>query len=166
MKNQNRTMSLEHLNNIFHLKSAEDTLYNSDEIYNNDSDEKHSANYSIEEISDLEDTSDGSEVKVQELTNTTPKKSNTFSRLKYKDVEEHMDDMYLDNHHKYSNSLDILASYLKGQKIIYMESKYYSEKQLNYLMLPAIMLSTLAIVISSITADFKWGFIMISAING
>jgi hypothetical protein len=91
---------------------------------------------------------------------------NEYTRLKYKDVEQHMDSMYLDNNHKYSNSLDILASYLKGQKIIYMESKYYSEKQLNYLMLPAIMLSTLAIVISSITANYLWGSILISAING
>jgi len=171
---KNRQLSLDNLNNnlnhIFYLKGitthSNDMLHNDDEIYN-DIDEKNSANYSIEEISDLEDTSDGSEVKIQDLVLDNSKKTPyNFSRLKYKDVEEHMDDMYLDNHHKYSNSLDILASYLKGQKIIYMESKYYSEKQLNFLMLPAIMLSTLAIVISSITSDFKWGFIVISAING
>lgn len=169
MISKNRQLSLDNLNNIFYLKGitshSNDMLHNDDEIYN-DIDEKNSANYSIEEISDLEDTSDGSEVKIDLVLDNSKKASYNFSRLKYKDVEEHMDNMYLDNHHKYSNSLDILASYLKGQKIIYMESKYYSEKQLNFLMLPAIMLSTLAIVISSITADFKWGFVLISAING
>lgn len=166
---KNRQISLDNLNHIFYLKgitsNSKDMLHNDDEIYN-DIDEKNSANYSIEEISDLEDTSDGSEMKQELVPDNSKNTSYNFSRLKYKDVEEHMDDMYLDNHHKYSNSLDILASYLKGQKIIYMESKYYSEKQLNFLMLPAIMLSTLAIVISSITADFVWGFVLISAING
>tara|TARA_Y100000766_G_C18874085_1_gene589835 strand:- start:646 stop:1671 length:1026 start_codon:yes stop_codon:yes gene_type:complete len=52
--------------------------------------------------------------------------------------------------HKYSSSLDILASYLKGQKIIYMESKNHCEVRLNYLMLPAIMLSAFATVLAGI----------------
>jgi hypothetical protein len=156
-----RRQSFERLNQFLHLSEYKPDVNNENEIYLNDSDENRSVNYSIEEISDLEDTSDGSQKQVYKNGN-----SRDYSRLKYKDVEEHMDGMYLDDNHKYSNSLDILASYLKGQKIIYMESKYYSEKQLNYLMLPAIMLSTLAIVISSITSNFVWGSVLISAING
>jgi len=156
-----RRQSFERLNQFLHLSEHKPDVNNENEIYLNDSDENRSINYSIEEISDLEDTSDGSQKQVYKNGN-----SREYSRLKYKDVEEHMDSMYLDDNHKYSNSLDILASYLKGQKIIYMESKYYSEKQLNYLMLPAIMLSTLAIVISSITSNFVWGSLLISGING
>ena len=41
------------------------------------------------------------------------------------------DNIYFEKTHKYSNSLDILASYLKGQKIIYMESKSFCEYHLN-----------------------------------
>ena len=89
-----------------------------------------------------------------------------YNRLKYKDVETKIDLNYFDKQHKYSNSLDILASYLKGQKIIYMESKYYSETQLNQLMMPAILLSTTATVLGSITNFFTWGTILISAVNG
>lgn len=95
---------------------------------------------------------------------TTPKIR--YNRLRYKDVESKIDMNYFDKQHRYSNSLDILASYLKGQKIIYMESKYYSETQLNKLMMPAILLSTAATVLGSGIQFFGWGAILISAVNG
>ena len=91
---------------------------------------------------------------------------NAKYKLKYKDMEEIIDNNYFETHHRYSNSLDILASYLKGRKIIYMESKYYSESQLNKIMMPAILLSTAATVLAAIINDYKWGAIFISAING
>jgi len=75
---------------------------------------------------------------------------NKFHKLSYIDVEKEVDKNYLNMNHKYSSSLDILASYLKGQKIIYMESKNHCEVRLNYLMLPAIMLSAFATVLAGI----------------
>lgn len=75
---------------------------------------------------------------------------NKFHKLSYIDVEREVDKNYLNMNHKYSSSLDILASYLKGQKIIYMESKNHCEVRLNYLMLPAIMLSAFATVLAGI----------------
>jgi hypothetical protein len=47
---------------------------------------------------------------------------------------------------KLSSSLDILSTYLKGQKYIYMESKWECERSLNTLMVPAILLSAIATV--------------------
>lgn len=49
-----------------------------------------------------------------------------------------------------------------------MESKHYSEQQLNRLMMPAILLSTSAIVIGSVIKDYNygWGIVIISVING
>ena len=144
------------------------------------------SNYLIEEGSDLDD-SDSDEKSHHhhiEYENTTlipinpiPDIENNikinfnqgkvkYNRLKYKDVESKIDLNYFDKQHKYSNSLDILASYLKGQKIIYMESKYYSETQLNKLMMPAILLSTAATVLGSAIQFLTWGAILISAVNG
>ena len=60
----------------------------------------------------------------------------------------------------------LLVLYLKGQKIIYMESKCYTEQHLNRLMMPAIMLSTSATVLASILRDYIWGAIIISSVNG
>lgn len=49
-----------------------------------------------------------------------------------------------DNVQRYSSAMDILASYLKGQKIIYMESRSYSVFILNLLMFPSILLAVFA----------------------
>lgn len=90
----------------------------------------------------------------------------TYRKLNYREVENKIDKYYFDINHKYSSALDILASYLKGQKIIYMESKHYSEQQLNRLMMPGILLSTSAIVLASILKDHAWGVFIIAGING
>jgi len=80
-----------------------------------------------------------------------------YKRLNYHDVENSINKYYFDENHRHSSSLDILASYLKGQKMIYMEAKYYSEQQLNKLMMPAIMLSTAATVVAAVVKDYNWG---------
>ena len=94
------------------------------------------------------------------------KEISVFKKLEYKDVEYKIDKAYFDINHKYSSALDILASYLKGQKIIYMESKFYCESQLNWYMMPAILFSTVATVLSSFIKSYKWGSLFIAALNG
>lgn len=86
--------------------------------------------------------------------------------LKYTDLEKNIDRDYFDVNDKYSNALDILASYLKGQKIIYMESKDYCEFFLNCLMGPSILLSTAATVLSTFINNYSWGNIFIAGLNG
>jgi len=93
-------------------------------------------------------------------------KDNIYKKLNYHNVERKIDKYYFDTNHKYSSALDVLASYLKGQKIIYMESKDYCELQLNKLMMPAILLSTAATVLAAIIKYYIWGSILLSAING
>jgi hypothetical protein len=88
-----------------------------------------------------------------------------FTKVTYKEIEKEINDCYLDENHSFSSSLDILASYLKGQKIIYMEAKYYSDTYLNYLMLPAIFISAAASVLIQATECSMWGDTIISAMN-
>ena len=89
-----------------------------------------------------------------------------FKKLNYTQVEHQIDKYYSDINHKYSSAFDILASYLKGHKIIYMESKSHAEQHLNYLMMPAILLSTSATVLSTFMSVYRWGALMIGAVNG
>lgn len=71
-----------------------------------------------------------------------------YRKLSYQDVRRQINISYAqDPVHRYSSALDILASYLKGQKIIYMETRHYSQTILNRLMLPAILLSSLVSVL-------------------
>jgi len=64
-----------------------------------------------------------------------------------------------------ATSLDILALYLKGQKIIYTESKTFCEKQLNFLMLPAIFVAAVCSILNFILKDIQYGVIIISCLN-
>jgi hypothetical protein len=90
----------------------------------------------------------------------------TFKKYTYKEIEKEINDNYFDDKEYYSCALDILATYLRGQKLIYMESKSYCEVRLNYLMMPSILLSTAATVLSAIIKEFYWGAYLISAVNG
>ena len=94
------------------------------------------------------------------------KEISVFKKLEYKDVEYKIDKAYFDINHKYSSALDILASYLKGQKIIYMESKFNCETHLNCYMMPAILFSTVATVLSSFVDQYSWGSLFIASLNG
>ena len=58
----------------------------------------------------------------------------TYKKYSYQEVEDEIEKNYFDKNEKYSSALDILASYLRGQKLIYMESKAYCEHNLNILM--------------------------------
>ena len=79
-----------------------------------------------------------------------------FPRVSYLEIRDQINHLYFDDNEYYSSSMDILATYVRGQKIIYMESKYFSNVRLNYLMLPAIFLSSLATVFSLAFDIFTW----------
>ena len=88
-----------------------------------------------------------------------------YTKLRYKEVEKQINDNYFEPRHTFSNSLDIIASYLRGQKIIYMESKSHSEKRLNKLMMPAMTLSAVATVMALFAHSHYWGAIALSCVN-
>jgi hypothetical protein len=65
-----------------------------------------------------------------------------------------------------SITLDIIAIYLKGQKIMYIESKTFCEQCLYQLMLPAIFISAVCTVISVSLKTYSWGSILVAALTG
>ncbi len=90
----------------------------------------------------------------------------TYKKFTYKQIQEEITDNYFDAKTSYSSALDIIGTYLRGQKLIYMESKSYCEYKLNRLMMPSIFLSTAATVLSAIVKEFYWGAYLIAAVNG
>ena len=89
----------------------------------------------------------------------------TYKKFTYKEVEEEIMKNYFDEKSQFSSALDILATYLRGQKLIYMESKSYCENKLNKLMMPSIFLSTAATVLSAVVKEFFWGAYLIASVN-
>ena len=90
----------------------------------------------------------------------------TYKKLTYKQTEKDINDDYFPEHEYHSSALDILASYLRGQKLIYMESKAHCESRLNFLMMPSIFLSTAATVLSGVIKNYEWGTYLIAGVNG
>ena len=108
--------------------------------------------------------SDSSKERYDEPQNTSNRVK--YRKLTFNDVRRQISKSYeQDAVHRYSSALDILASYLKGQKIIYMESRHQTVKMLNRLMLPAIFLSALASVVQSPFHCHAQGEIILSAIS-
>ena len=89
-----------------------------------------------------------------------------YKKMNFNAVEKQINKYYLEENHKFSAALDILASYLKGQKIIYMESKYWAETQLSMLMMPSIILSAAATILADFFYNYQYGSLIIAFING
>ena len=89
-----------------------------------------------------------------------------YRKLSFKALRKQVNAAYeQDVVHRYSSALDILASYLKGQKIIYMESRNYTVRDLNRLMLPGIFLSAAASVIQAPMECTQHGNIILAGIS-
>jgi hypothetical protein len=94
----------------------------------------------------------------------TNQSTGEYKKLNLIAVEREIDRQYLDVNHQFSAALDILASYLKGQKIICMESKTRCEMMLNRLMLPAIFISSLSSVLIEVLDKYTVIFAGLSAL--
>ena len=67
-----------------------------------------------------------------------------YTKVSYGDVREQINKSYeQDIVHRYSSALDILASYIKGQKTIYMQTRSYLVGMLTMLTVPSMFISGL-----------------------
>ena len=91
----------------------------------------------------------------------------SYTKLTYKEIENELNRDYFNYNHKLSSSMDILATYIQGQKTMYMESKYYIEQYLHLLMTPAILLSISSTVLSGYTTpESNTQILILSVMNG
>ena len=88
-----------------------------------------------------------------------------YNKVSYTQVRDSVNTLYYDSCEYYSSAMDILASYVRGQKLIYMESQFYRTSQLNWLMLPAIFLSSLATLGSIALDQIPWSPYVVSSLN-
>jgi hypothetical protein len=94
-----------------------------------------------------------------------PQQQPAGQKYKFKDVDDML--RYNFNYKETNNSTicDIIAVYLKGQKILYTEAKTYCEQKLNYLMMPSIILTAAGSVISLALKDYSFGATIVSCLN-
>jgi hypothetical protein len=88
-----------------------------------------------------------------------------YNKVTYKQVNDKINNLYFEQNEYYSSAMDILSTYVKGQKLIYMEAMHYSNRRLDKLMLPSIFLTASASVASIGLDTTSWGAIFLSALN-
>lgn len=88
------------------------------------------------------------------------------TNFKFRDVDDMLKDAF--NYKESNNSMicDIIAMYLKGQKILYTEAKTLCEQRLNYLMLPTICITAICTVISVVLKEYPFSSTIVSSLNG
>ena len=92
----------------------------------------------------------------------------SFKSLSIEQIEQSLDKYYDDSDNKYSSELDVLITFMKGQKNLYIQCYLSSRRKLNCLMIPAIIISTLLTFFSSMfpSCESKWNIGFTSALNG
>jgi len=90
-----------------------------------------------------------------------------YNKLNYRDVERSIGKYYKQNQNNalYSNEMDILTTYVKGQKHLYIQSKLLTQQKLNCLVFPAIIISAVITIISPFVECKSWNVGIISGLN-
>jgi hypothetical protein len=86
--------------------------------------------------------------------------------FQYKQVDEMLKEAF--NYKESNNSMicDIIAMYLKGQKILYIEAKTLCEQRLNFLMLPTIIITAICTTISVVLKEYPFSSTIVSCLSG
>jgi hypothetical protein len=143
-----------------------DNLHISEKLNNNDNDKCN--NDKVEEHNYGSEPSDSDNNSIMKGLNEGEGEGVSFkyNKLSYNDVREHINKSYQpDIVHRYSSALDILASYVKGQKIIYMESRVYSVTILNFLMLPSIFITAAVSIVQVPLQNTQYGPVILAALS-
>ena len=87
-----------------------------------------------------------------------------LKKLTFREVSESIN-KYYETDDKYSNELDILTTFLKGQKNLYLKSRTITQLKLNLLMIPSFIGTSIITIFAPIIQGKHWSGAFISALN-
>jgi len=127
-------------------------------LYNaSDEPTNHKTTVSMDDIN-IRDISEGDTERSRNV-----QKRKRFRKLTYKEVENSLNEYTSEN--KNSNELEIIITYLNGQKNLYIRSKNFTQSKLNLLMIPTLMLSTIVTILSPFVCSYAWSDTYIVILN-
>ena len=97
------------------------------------------------------------------LNKNNKNNKNNFHNLSFKEIERSLNTF--DSTCKLSNELDIIITYLNGQKHLYLHSKIYTHFKLNLLMVPTLIISSVVTTLSQFIGTNEWPIIVIPILN-
>ena len=93
------------------------------------------------------------------------RKAKQFRNLTYQEIEKSLDKYYDEPDAKYSNKLDIMITYLKGQKNLHIQSKNSSHSKLNILFVPSLVITAAITIFAPFIQSYDWSGGVISGLN-
>ena len=115
------------------------------------------------ENSDIEE--DYSERGTFQLKNGSVEVTNSYKKCSYKDIEKEIDKYYRDLDNKQYTELDIISTYVKGQKNLYSKSRQYLKFKLNVLTITCLILTTLVTIFTEFYCTVEWTKPLITTMN-
>ena len=92
--------------------------------------------------------------------------SRIYKKLRYKDVERSIMKYYeVSKEAPYSNELDILITFIRGQNQLYLEAKNITQYKLHCLMFPTLLISALLTITSPYLSCNQWNLEITSGMN-
>jgi len=168
---ENETQLLKYLDSFDNIMDTRTIPIRFSSYYmkNDEIDDEHTPNHfrEYESNSPVSMSLSGSDEENDHKNYSSPSHSHShsyFKRLTYAEVEKSIEKYYSPNQ-KYSNEFDILVTYLKGQKNLYIQSKNLTQMRLNILVLPSIILTAFITVFAPTIDMTGTNVYIISAIN-
>ena len=87
-----------------------------------------------------------------------------YKKLTYKEVAKSLEHYY-DDYDKYSNEMDILIVYVRGQKNLFSHSSYVTYFKLYSMLVLALTITAFVTVITPFIAEKSWNTILITSCN-
>ena len=100
-----------------------------------------------------------------ENDNEEKEPSSKYKKISYDEMEKIITNYY-DNENKYSNELDILITYLKGQKVLYTYSNRITRWKLNMLTIPSLVFTATLTIFAPFMQNYDWSIGLICVLNG
>ena len=84
----------------------------------------------------------------------------------YSEIDHDFSHTYSTDEFNNSTICDLIALYVRGQKVLYTEAKTHCEQKLTFLMLPAIAITVACSVMSVVLKEYEYGTTITSSLNG
>lgn len=96
------------------------------------------------------------------LDNICQNKRVKYKRITYNEIENSLCNYY-DKDNKYSNEMNIMSSYIKGQKHLYLQCQYITQLKQYIIIFTAITLSAIATIWSAVSPETKFAIVSLNA---
>jgi hypothetical protein len=137
-----------------------------------DSNSPISSNHSDSDHSDYDPATNQSfyseDIQIQliheEVENVFMQTKRNYKKITYEEIEQSLS-KYYDKNNKYSNEMDVLITFMRGQKHIFQESAYIAQMKLYAITITSLTITSLITVITPFVRKYSWSIILISGGN-